>query len=144
MAAIRSVDFIADKWATVTPGRAAQYAEGVKNPKADWKTNTVAAKPAWESGVQQAISAGSFVKGVNRAGTPAWQKGAVEKGAVRFGPGVGLGKEAYQLGFAPYQAAISALKLPPRGARRDPQNMARVKAVVDEMIKVKTRLMGAA
>lgn len=144
MAAIRSVDLIAAKWATVTPGRAAQYADGVKNPKADWKINTAAAKPAWESGIQQAIAAGSFVKGVNRAGNAAWQKGAVEKGAVRFGPGVALAQEAYQVGFAPYQAAISALKLPPRGARRDPQNMLRVKAVVDAMIATKSRLMASA
>lgn len=144
MAAIRSVDQIAQKWAEVTPGRAGQYSFGVQNPKADWKVNTVAAKPAWEAGVQQAISQGSFVKGVNKAGNAAWQKGAVEKGVTRWPQGVQLGQEAYQVGFAPYQSAISALKLPPRGARRDPQNMLRVKAVVDEMIKVKMRLQGAA
>jgi hypothetical protein len=133
---------IAKKWAEVTPGRAAQYSFGVQNPKADWKVNTVAAKPAWEAGIQQAISAGLFVKGVTRAGNAAWQRGAVEKGAARFGPGVALAQEAYQVGFAPYQQAIAALKLPPRGARRDPQNMLRAKAVVDAMIAVKQRITG--
>ena len=142
MASIRSAELIAKKWASVTPQRAGDYKFGVENPRADWKINTVAAKPAWESGVTAAIAAGSFVKGVNRAGTAAWTKGAVEKGTSRWGPGVQLGQEAYMTGFAPYQAAIASLKLPPRGARRDPQNMLRVKAVVDAMVAVKARLSG--
>ncbi|KKM97798.1 hypothetical protein LCGC14_1164310, partial [marine sediment metagenome] len=45
-------------------------------------------------------------------------------------------------GFTPYQAAISAVVLPPRYARRDPRNLARVKAVVDALIAKKLSIMG--
>ena len=144
MAAIRSIDAIAQKWATVTPQRAGEYEQGVSNPKADWKTETLAASDAWKAGVTAAIQVGSFSKGVTRAGTSKWQTGAAGKGVQRFGPGVSLAQDDYAKSFAPYVSAISALRLPPRFARRDPRNLARVQAVVDAMVATKKRVQGGA
>lgn len=143
MAAIREVSFIAETWATVTPQRAPQYEAGVRAPLRDWKAATMAAADAWKSGVQAAITAGLFSKGVSRAGTATWQEGAITKGPARWGQGVTLARAKYEKAFAPYVAAIKALTLPPRFARRSPQNMARVQAVVDAMIKTKMGLAGA-
>lgn len=138
MAAIRPTDVIATKWATVTPQRAADYEAGVRDPVGDWKNATVAANDAWKTGVQGAVAADSFAKGVNRAGTATWQEGALQKGVPRWGPGVALAENKYAEGFAPYREAISRLTLPPRFARRDPRNLLRVKAVVDALVAVKT------
>lgn len=140
MANIRSVDLIARKWATVTPTRVADYEAGIRDPRTDWAQATAAADAAWKSGVQAAVQAGSFKKGVTRAGTSKWQAGSLEKGTQRWGPGVSLAEDSYAQGFAPYQQAIASLNLPPRFARRDPRNLDRVKAVVDALVKVKQGL----
>ena len=142
MAAIRDVATIAQTWADVTPQRAPQYEAGVKAPLRDWKASTLAAADAWKTGVTRAVADGSFTKGVNRVGTAGWQEGAVTKGPSRGSQGVTLARPKYEKAFAPYVAAIKALVLPPRFARRSPQNMARVQAVVDAMIKTKVGLGG--
>lgn len=142
MAAIRSASEIAKKWATVTPQRAGDYEDGIRSPKKDWKSATVDANEAYKTGVQEAIAADRFVKGVNRAGTTTWQEGALLKGVQRWGPGVALAQSKYEQGFAPYVDAIKNTTLPPRFARRDPRNLLRSKAIVDAMVKTKVALSG--
>lgn len=137
MAAIKSIDKIAGKWAEVTPQRAAQYEEGVRDPLKDWAKETAAANSAWKEGIAGAVAADSFKKGVDRAGTSKWQRGAVEKGAARFGPGVQLAQADYAAAFAPFRDAIARTTLPPRFARRDPRNLLRNKAIVDALIAAK-------
>ena len=131
--AIKSASEIAAKWQEVTPGRSAQYAEGVKSPLADWETNTKAAAAVYASAVQASISKGRFAKGVTNAGTSAWQKGAVEKGVSRFGQGVSLAGPAYAAGFAPFRDAIASISLPPRRPAGDPGNLDRVRAVTQAL-----------
>jgi len=134
MANIRSMDAISKKWATVTPQRTGDYEDGVRNPKADWASNAAAAEDAYQAGVQAAIAERRFGKGVRAAGTEKWQKGAIEKGTQRWGPGVAMAQSAYASGFAPFRDAIERMTLPPRYHRRDPRNLNRVKAVFDTMI----------
>lgn len=143
MAAIRDVSVIAKTWATVTPLRSPQYEAGVRSPLRNWAEATKAASDAWKTGVTNAISKGLFAKGVSRAGNAAWQEGAITKGVPRWGAGVALAEDKYATAFAPYVAAIKGLTLPPRFARRSPQNMARVQAVVNAMIETKERLSAA-
>lgn len=143
MAYIRSVDLIATKWATVTPMRSADYAAGVASPRRSWSTAAKAAEKAYEDGVTKAISRKAFGKGVGKAGDEKWQRKATVNGVRNWGPGVAEAKGDYAAGFAPYQAAIAACTLPPRYARRDPRNLARVKAIVDALIAKKESLMGS-
>ena len=142
MAAIRAVDVIGAKWATVTPARAAEYTAGVQSPRASWAREAAAAQPAWEAGVQASIASKSFSKGVLKAGDPRWARGAIEKGSARFGPGVQIAQADYIKGFTPYRNAIAAVNLPPRYARRDPRNLARVTAIVDAMNATKKSQVG--
>ncbi len=142
MAFIRSIEQIAKKFATVTPGRTEDYRSGVENPRRDWATATAAAESAYESGVTQAIAKKRFGKGVKKAGSETWQKGAIEKGTARWGPGVVLAQEKYARNFAPFRDAIERTTLPPRFARRDPRNLDRVKAIVNALVAAKEALMG--
>lgn len=144
MAYIRSVDVIAKKWADVTPMRADDYAAGIANPRRSWKTATVAAEKSYEDGVQKAMQRNAFGKGVAKAGDEKWQRKASVNGVRNWGPGVAEAQGDYAAGFAPYREAIAAVKLPLRYARRDPRNLARVKAVVDALIAKKESLMGKA
>lgn len=142
MAAIRPVDQIAAKWATVTPQRTPDYEAGIRAPRSSWQRETAAAEPSWAAGVQAAISAKSFGKGVTRAGDAAWSKGALEKGTSRWGPGVQIAQADYLKGFAPYRQAIASVTLPPRFARRDPRNLLRVNAIVAAMSAAKVAAGG--
>jgi len=142
MGAIRSIEHIARKWATVTPGRTEDYRVGVENPRRDWGTATAAAESAYEAGVTQAIAKKRFGKGVKAAGSESWQRGCVEKGTQRWGPGVTLAQDKFGRNFAPYRDAIERATLPPRYAKRDPRNLERVKAVVTALIAAKEARMG--
>lgn len=142
MAFIRSVDVIANKWATVTPMRAADYAAGVASPRRPWCAATKAAEKSYEEGVQKSIARKAFGKGVSKAGDEKWSRKATVNGTRNWGPGVAEAKGDYAAGFAPYQAAIAACVLPPRYARRDPRNMARVTAICNALIAKKESLGG--
>ncbi len=142
MAFIRSIEHIAKKFASVTPGRTEDYRVGVENPRRDWATATAAAEGAYEMGVTQAIAKKRFGKGVKIAGSDTWQRGAVDKGTARWGPGVTMSQDKYARNFAPYRDAIERVTLPPRYARRDPRNLDRVKAVVNALVAAKEARMG--
>ncbi len=139
MAAIRSIEKIAKKWATVTPGRSEDYRAGVESPRKDWETATAASEDSYNAGVTQAIAEKRFGKGVRAAGTERWQRGAIEKGTMRWGPGVAMAEAQYAAGFGPIRDAIERVTLPPRYARRDPRNLNRVKAIVDAVIEASKR-----
>ena len=121
--AIKSPTEIAAKFAKVTPGRTEEYRQGVTNPAEDWERNTLAAEDSYNSGVTASIRAGSFGKGVARAGTEKWKAGATGKGVERFGPGVAGAEQAYADGFAPYQQVIAGLNLPPRREKGNAANL---------------------
>lgn len=129
MPKIRGASEVSKKWARVTPERAEDYKLGVMNPKKDWAAETKAAEDNYEAGVKAAITKKSFGKGVDKAGTAKWQKGAVEKGVERFGPGVQKAQAAYEAGFAPYRDVIENTTLPKRYPKGDPRNIARVTAM---------------
>ena len=139
MAEIKSLRAVREKWARVTPMRTEDYKLGIENPKRDWEDETVAAKQNWKMGIDQAAAKDLFAKGVEKAGTAKWRKGALEKGPGRFAEGVMIAEGDYEKGFAPYHAAIEAVDLGPRFPRRDPRNLSRVKAVVDALIAEKLR-----
>ncbi len=126
MAEIKSLSTIAEKWATVTPQRQAEYELGVKNPKRDWADATLKAAASQAKAVAAAIAAKSFEKGVRKAGTSKWQEKTLSKGPVRWAQGVSLSQSDYEAGFAPYREIIARTALPPRGPKGDPGNIQRV------------------
>ena len=140
MAAIKSLDQIASKWAEVTPQRVPQYQEGIQSPRVPWAQAAAAAADNWASGIAAAVQNKSFGKGIAKAGDNRWKRMALAKGPGRWSEGVQLGQADFAKGFAPYREAISGLTLPPRFARRDPRNIERVRAVVAAMQNVKQRI----
>ena len=139
MAEIKSLSAIKEKWIRVTPGRVTDYELGIKNPKRDWESETAAAEGNWKAGVDAAQAKGLFGKGVKKAGSKKWQEKALKKGPGRFAEGVYIGGDDYEKGFGPYRDAIERVDLGPRFPRRDPRNLARVKAVVDALIVEKIK-----
>ncbi|HMU96593.1 MAG TPA: hypothetical protein PKB12_04650 [Elusimicrobiota bacterium] len=129
MSKIRSISEIQGKWATVTPQRTQQYQEGVQSPLNSWSAGAKAAEPNFEQGVQKAIAAKSYGKGVSAAGDERWQAKTTQVGVQRWAPGVAAGASDYGEGFAPYRDVINNTSLPPRFPRGDERNYLRVQAI---------------
>lgn len=133
----KSIKDVSEKWGRVTPQRTEDYAKGVASPLRDWGTNTKAAEANYGAGVQAAIAEKRFGKGVDKAGTLKWKKGAVEKGTVRFGPGVQAAQPDYEKGMGPVLDTIGKVTLPPRFPSGDPRNMARVASIATALHNLK-------
>jgi len=139
MAFIRPISEIADKFSSVTPGRATEYENGVRNPRRPWDQATAAAEGAYESGVTSAIAKKRFGKGVKAAGQNKWQQGAVEKGVSRWPVGVSMAKDSFAAGFSRYRDVIANTTLPARYPRRDPRNLQRVAVIANALGKEKEK-----
>lgn len=133
MPAIRSISELAEKYKRVTPGRRTDYENGIAKPKADWASETTAAEGAYEGGVQEAISAKRFGKGVAAKGTAGWQADTKQKGPERWATGIGYGSPKYATNFAPFADVIGRTQLPPKYAKGDPRNFDRVAAIANAL-----------
>jgi len=122
MVKTKGVDRTVNKWTSKVAGASGDYLDGVTNPTADWQTETSKAEGSYEQGVQQAIANKSFGKGVSKAGTAKWQKGAMEKGPARWVSGVSMAVDEYRQGMSEVIQVIESTQLSPRGPKGDPKN----------------------
>lgn len=75
---------IAEKFGRRVAGAGADYVAGVQSPIRDWAQATAAAEPRWKQALQEAMSKGSYARGVAKAGTARWQERASTIGASRY------------------------------------------------------------
>jgi len=129
MANIKPIEESSDKWVRRASVASTDYLNGIQSPKKSWAQASMEAEQNYKTGVTAAANAGRYGKGVKSAGDSKWKENATAKGPGRFAEGVSLAKDDWQKGFAPYQNAIAALNLPPRGPKGDPKNIQRVSAV---------------
>jgi hypothetical protein len=130
---VPSAQFVVEKWKRRAAGATQDYTAGVQTPSVDWAAAARAAEPNYKAAVTAAAAAGKFGQGVQRAGTQTWQKGAVEKGSVRWAPGIEAGSDKFGAGISSVLATVGALSLPPRGVKGDPRNLERVRLVADAL-----------
>lgn len=135
---VRSVTESSDKFVRRASQAGEDYKAGVSGAGQRWQSAATAANTTYVQGVTAAANAGRFAAGVQKAGGARYEKNAVEKGAVRFGPGVAAAQNDYAAGVQPYLAALGNLDLPPRQVRGSEGNMARVSAVARALRTLKT------
>jgi hypothetical protein len=134
---IKSPAEIAEKFSRVTPGRSDDYSSGVQGTApAAYESAAIAAEPVYNQAVTQAIARKAFSAGVRGKGAR-WQRKALDLGPGRFASGAGAAAADYAEGFAPYQAVLAGLTLPPRGPAGDPKNIERVRVIADALRKRK-------
>lgn len=126
MPRVKSASESAAKWAERAGNASGEYAQGVQNPKADWKDATVAAADAYKQGVQASIAKGSFARGVTKAGSEKQINNSLSKGVGRYSTGVAIAQNDYEAGVAPFLLTIERTNLPIRKAKGDPANIERV------------------
>lgn len=131
-----TVRYNTGKFSQRAASAAGEYASGTQNPRRSQSEAAKAAKGNWEAGLQAAIAADSFSKGLTRAGDAAWQKGVQEKGRSRYGTGVSLSESKYVTNFEPFKRAIESVSLQPRGPKGT--NYARVQAVGEALRAAKS------
>jgi hypothetical protein len=130
----------ANKWARRAGAATEDFKSGVENPRTDWAAATIAAAPSQAAGVQAAIASGRFQKAVAKSGTAKWKDKTMGKGADRFASGVAAAQTDYEQGIAPYTEVLNSVSLPARGAKGDPKNYDRVKAIGEALRKKKLSL----
>lgn len=139
MANIKDISESSDKWVRRAAQAGPDYERGVRNPRTPWAEATAAAENNYKTGVVAAANSGAFGRGVKAAGNDKWQRNAISKGPGRFAEGVTVAKDDWVKGFAPFQATIKSLTLPPRGPKGSPQNLQRVAAVANALRAVKVK-----
>lgn len=142
MPKVRDVGFLSEKWVRNASNAAPNYRQGVEQPLESWQQNTLKAKSAWEQGIQQAITRGSWEAGIREAGDEKWRRGAVEKGAQRYAQGVAAAKEEWARKWEPYRAVLESVTLPDRGPKGSEQNWERSRRVGMALHEAKLRRTG--
>lgn len=123
----------ADKFERRASQAGQDYAEGVESVSdSDQQSATLNSADAWEQGVQQAISNGSFSAGVNNPAR-SWQEAALSVGQQRFTQGASQAGDAWETGFGPIADTLESLDLQPRGARGSAENRERMNNIFDAL-----------
>lgn len=113
------------------------YVEGAQRTTKDQSANAIAGKANYVAGVQAAITAGRYEKGLQKSGKAGWIKGITDKGANRFAEGVASGSVKYAQNSGAYDTARGAADSLPRGPKGSEANFARAKAVGQALRKQK-------
>ena len=113
------------------------YTKGVQGAGDAWQSRTAAGADAYAAGVNAAITAQRFQKGVAKAGSAKYVSRAAGVGAARYPQGVGAAGPNWQQGVQPYLDTLAGLTLPPRAPRGSPNNINRVAMIADALRKKK-------
>jgi hypothetical protein len=134
MVEIASTSEIAGKWQDRASSAQGAFEEGVgRTSTSDQQQATTEATAAWEQGVQQSISDGTFSAGVEDPDAD-WQDRTLELGGQRFSTGVRASGDVYESGFGPFRDTIESLTLSARGPRGDVgTNIERVREVASAL-----------
>ncbi len=136
MVAIKSLSEISRKWAEVTPGRAAFYEAGVRNPRTPWAAAAAAASANQKAAVAAASGRDAYAAGVRKAGDEKWSRKAIALGPARFSTGVAAAQPDFEAGFSKFHSAIGALSLPARGPKGAEGNYTRSRNLGDALHKL--------
>lgn len=127
----------AQKFVERASAASGDYVSGAEQTTKDQAALAAAAAPIYAQAVQQAITKGSYAKGLQKAGKQAWLTGVKTKGGERFAGGVSASMSKYATNSAPFDSARAAANSLPRGLKGSETNLARVKAVVTALRAVR-------
>lgn len=129
----------AANWAASAGRAATEWSQGVQNYNGDWAGATTSQQAALLQNVTQAISNGSWARGVQRVGTQGWKQATIDK-TTNFTTGFQAGASRQAAAIAKILAAEANIvgSLPPRGSYE--QNKARSTAVMDQLHALKGQL----
>ena len=119
---IKPASASADKYTRNTGSARQSFIDGINNMRRDWGTVTPAAEGAWEAGVQAAVSAKSFARGITADAAAKQKANAINLGADRYGPGTKNAVPAWIKFTQPVLDAMAGVADMPRGPKMSQQN----------------------
>lgn len=125
---VKSVQAAASKFVSRATGATGDYRDGV-NSTNDQAERAIAAEGAYVQGVQDSISRGARVAGLQKSGNAKWKERSLVLGAGRYATGVKAGEGEYSKNVAPYLQTLASLNLSPRGPKGSPENYGRAQEV---------------
>lgn len=126
---MKSASASVDKYVSRAGAASQDYKSGAETSSKDQAAAAIAAKGNYAAGIQAAITAGRYEKGLQASGKSGWLKGVQEKGANRYAEGVSSGASKYATNSGKYDSARNAAANLPRGPKGSEQNYNRAKAV---------------
>lgn len=130
---MKSASQSSQKYADRAGAASGDYVKGAQETTKDQSAAAIAAAPIFAQAMQQAITNGSFAKGLQKSGKAGWLKGVTEKGGNRYGEGVSNAAPRYAVESGKFDSARGAAASLPRGIKGSPQNIGRVTAVVNAL-----------
>jgi len=97
----------------------------------------IEAESLYAERVQQAIAAGSRVKGLQKTSTAEWKARAISKGAARIASGMNESKEKFGRGMSEVLSVIEGVTIAPRTADPLANVDGRVKPIVAALAAMK-------
>lgn len=133
----KSASESAQKFVERASNASSDYVKGAQESNKDQAAAAIAGKANWAAGIQAAITAGRYEKGLQQSGKAGWLKGVTEKGGNRFAEGVASGASKYATNSGKYDGARNAAASLPRGPKGSEQNYTRAKTVGMALRKMK-------
>lgn len=134
---MKSASESASKFVERASAASQDYVSGAQSTTKDQAAAAIAGAGNYAAGVQAAITAKRYEKGLQASGKQGWLKGVTEKGAERFAGGVASGASKYATNSGKYDGARGAATSLPRGPKGSEANYSRSKAVGQALRKQK-------
>jgi hypothetical protein len=125
---IKSAATAQAKYTRNTASASQSYQDGINNPRRDWATVTAAAEGTWEAGIQAAVGAKSFARGITPDAAAKQKTNALQLGASRYAPGTANAAPAWAKFTQPVFDAMAAVPDMPRGPKMSQQNFDKQRA----------------
>ncbi len=117
----KPADIVVKKWQARAGGAGNDYATGVANPKRDQAAAAAAAAQTWATGVQQAVTNGTFAKNV-LAAKDKYVRNATGKGAQRYPGGITAAVPDFSNKIDKVLSVLNTIDVPSRMPKGDPGN----------------------
>ncbi len=114
------------------------YTEGVERSTKDQAGNAIAARALFTAQVAAPATIDRWERNLKRSGNEGFRRGVRDKGAARYGPGVGAAEGKYADRIAPVLSAIAATDIPARGLPASDGNFQRSRNIGLALNKLKT------
>lgn len=114
---------------------AARYTKGVQGKGGAWFSGASKAGANYQQGVQAAIAADKFGKGVRDAGAAAYDSGVQQKGSQNWPTGMQQAGDKYQRKIAKFVPLWDQALPTPGGAKRSPANVKRMQENMDRFVR---------
>lgn len=114
------------------------YTEGVERSTKDQAANAVAARQLFQTQVSAPATIDRWERNLKRSGNEGFRRGVRDKGAARYGPGVGAAETKYGERIQAVLSTIAATDIPARGIPGSDGNFQRSRLIGQALNKLKT------